>query len=73
MHNLTDFFSTTGVNGVIRYTNRFSEHNIEIGVISNDSLYQIYKAVKSIRRLQTSGKYTLCDMFEGIYETRIPS
>ena len=73
MHNLTDFLSYTGVNGVISYTNRFSEHNINIGVISNDSLCRIYKAVKSNSRLLKSGNYVLYDMFEGIYYTRVPS
>ena len=42
MYNLTDFLSYTGVNGVISYTNRFSEHNIDIGVISNDYLCRKY-------------------------------
>ena len=58
---------------MIRYTNGFSEHNIDIGVFSNDSLYQIYKALKSIRRLLTGGKYAQYDMLEGIYNTRVPS
>ena len=76
MYNLTDFLFYTGVNGVINYTNRFSEHNIDIGVISNDYLcriYNMYKAAKSNSTLLISGNYVLYDMFEGIYYTRAPS
>ena len=50
---------------MIRYTSRFTEHNIDIGIISNVSLCQIYKAV--------SGKYVLYEMFEEIYNTKVPS
>ena len=31
IYNLTDFLFYTGVNGVVSYRNRFSEHNIDIG------------------------------------------
>ena len=57
MHNLTEFLSYTGVNGVIRQTNRFTEHNIDIGVISN-GMCHIHEVVKiKYNRLLTSGKY----------------
>ena len=57
MHNLTEFLSYTGVNGVIRHTNRFTEHNIDIGVISNDMCH-IHEVVKiKYNRFLTSGKY----------------
>ena len=57
MHNLTEFLSYTGVNGVIRHTNRFTELNIDIGVISNGMchIHEVVK-IKCIRPL-TSGKY----------------
>ena len=61
---------------MISYTNRFSEHNIDIGVISNDSLRRIYTCIrhqKSNSTLLKSGNYVLYDMFEGIYNTRVPS
>ena len=61
MHNLTDFLFYTGVNGVISYTNRFSEHNIDIGVISNDSLCRIYNMYKAAKFKQyASEKWSLC-------------
>ena len=49
MYNLTDLLFYTGVNGVISYTNRFSEHNIDIGVISKDSLCRIYNMYKAAK------------------------
>ena len=57
MNNLTEILSYTGVNGVIRHTNRFTEHNIDIGVISN-GMCHIHEVVKiKYNRLLTSGKY----------------
>ena len=47
---------------MISYTNRFSEHNIDIGVISNDSLcriYNMYKAAKIKQYALKSGNYVL--------------
>ena len=49
LYNLTDFLFYTGVNGVISCTNRFSEHNIDIGVISNASLCRIYNMYKAAK------------------------
>ena len=76
MYNLTDFLSYTGVNGVISYTNRFSEHNTDIGVISKDFCFGYITCIgrqKSNSTLLKSGNYVLYDMFEGIYYTRVPS
>ena len=61
---------------MISYTNRFSEHNIDIGEISNDSLSRIYNMYRAAKIKQyASEKWELClyDMFEGIYYTRVPS
>ena len=58
---------------MISYTNRFSEHNIDIGIISNDSLCRIYKAVKIKQRASEKWKLCFYYMFEGIYYTRVPS
>ena len=61
MYNWTDFLFYTGVNGVVSYTNRFSEHNIDIGVISNDSLCGIYNMYKAAKIKQyASEKWELC-------------
>ena len=66
MHNLTEFLSYTGVNGVIRLTNRFTEHTIDIGVISN-GMCQIHEVVKiKYIRLLTSGKQFNTGIFEAI-------
>ena len=76
MYNLTDFLFYTGVEGVVSYRNRFSEHNIDIGVISNKSLcrvYNMYKAAKIKQNASEKWKYVLYDMFKGIYYTRVPS
>ena len=57
MHNLTEFLSSTGVNGVIIHTNRFTEHYIDIGVISN-GICHIHEVVKiKYNRLLASGEY----------------
>ena len=61
MHNLTDFLFYTGVNGVIGYTNSFSEHTIDIEVISNDFLCRIYNMYKAAKIKQyASEKWELC-------------
>ena len=61
---------------MISYTNRFSEHNINIGVISNILCVGYITCIrqqKSNSTLLKSGNYVLYDMFEGIYYTRVPS
>ena len=61
MYNLIDFRFYTGVNGVISYTDRFSEHNIDIGVISNEYLCRIYNMYKAAEIKQfASEKWGLC-------------
>ena len=46
---------------MISYTNRFSEHNIDIGVISKDSLCRIYNTYKAAKIKQyASEKWELC-------------
>ena len=61
MYNFTDFLFYTGVNGVISYRNRLSEHNIDIGVISNDYMCRIFNMYKAANIKQyASEKLELC-------------
>ena len=66
MHNLTEFLAYTGVNGVIRYTNRFTEHYIDIGSAQMFRCvkYTCIRQLKSNSRLLTSGKHVLYEMFD---------
>ena len=62
MHNLTEFLSYSGVHGVIRHINRFSEHNIHNGTVSNVSLCQIHTCILGSKN-QIVGFWQVGNMF----------